>query len=304
MQDENDVKEVMHRIEGEHLRNKEVPIPAFISLYKRVLKDLFIGPEDCRETLELLVECNYLRKVIFTESDSDTKTSEISGYVSASLPIIRDLKAQFHKKLEIQYEYDKKMRLDANSIIKFLMSNIKNYDNTPLGKMLGISLVLNQCESDIYQNYGGCFDENHRRTRLQSKLSKKQPKKEEVGITLEIIEPNQKTRAPEKSDSARAMDNPEHKRLQEEPLKGSWGRAVSQFSVLILLRIHFRKCEFAVVLKLLNEQKIRSGRDIQFIYDTLSLMMNRIDEDIQLQQHITIIRKLREKAYSLISSTA
>ncbi len=78
-----------------------------------------------------------------------------------------------------------------------------------------------------------------------------------------------------------------------DPGNSKWSKAVNQFSIRFLIRIHFRKYEFDVVKKLVQTSKISMLDDLVYIRDLLKDLERQLDKDTILKYHLDKIVELR-----------
>jgi hypothetical protein len=88
---------------------------------------------------------------------------------------------------------------------------------------------------------------------------------------------------------------------KKELINSKWGRAVHQFSVQFLIRIHFRKYEFDVVRKLLMTGKITELEDFVYIRNTVKELEKMNNGDPILKYHSDKLLELRRIAQAKIN---
>ncbi|HMV43633.1 MAG TPA: hypothetical protein PKD50_13915, partial [Leptospiraceae bacterium] len=81
-----------------------------------------------------------------------------------------------------------------------------------------------------------------------------------------------------------------------------WAKAVNQFSIRFLIRIHFRKYEFDVVKRLVLTSKISMLDDLIYIRNTLKDLEKQLDKDTILKYHLDKIIELRRITQAKINN--
>jgi hypothetical protein len=88
---------------------------------------------------------------------------------------------------------------------------------------------------------------------------------------------------------------------KKELVNSKWGRAVHQFSVQFLIRIHFRKYEFDIVRKLLMTGKVTELEDFVYIRNTVKELEKMNNGDPILKYHSDKLLELRRIAQAKIN---
>lgn len=276
---------IKDRIRDVNIKIYEDSIPTSDIVYRQVLYDIVPSSDLTNYYLKLLAEANYIFIINIVKPDINLKIPGIDGYVVSEKPILESLLGEYKKRLEHIYEVEKRKSSGADTIIRELIPHIKDYNNSSIGKVLNICIMLDQFLRLIEENPQKYSEE----TKLY--LLKQLLPEEKITYTksdFESIENEQNIQIQEKK---RAVDTEEYKELSKMNLAGNWGKAVKQFGVQFLIRVHLRKNEFGILKKLLLQKKIAKEEDLLFLRDSL----RKIEENYLLNKELkTFINEIKE----------
>jgi hypothetical protein len=242
--------------------------------------------QQIREVLLKLRDAHYIFIINIVSPDPNLYLPGTDSYVFADLGILNELKRFSENRLEKAYEATFYKKKSPFQITRELFPKIKEFNNTPLGKALNETVMLEEF-SRVMQNSAFEYDDSWRLPKI----------KEIYEETLENI-----TEAMEQEAlPARAVDQVSQKKEALDNPNSLWAKLSSTFSVEFLLRIHFRKYEFEVVKKLIQTGKIRMEPDLKYIRDTLQMMEGRIDQDPILKRHLNEMIELRRLAQAKLN---
>ena len=123
-----------------------------------------------------------------------------------------------------------------------------------------------------------------------SKLKQFIPEEEEFKEPDEVEEQEKIQQVQERR---RAVDTEEYQQLSKMNLTGNWAKAVEQFGVQFLIRVHLRKYEFDVLKKLLLQKRIAREEDLIFLRDSLRKMEERSLFNPELKKYLSEIKELK-----------
>jgi hypothetical protein len=104
------------------------------------------------------------------------------------------------------------------------------------------------------------------------------------------------------SDDENQSTQTTQERRYMDPGNSKWSKAVNQFSIRFLIRIHFRKYEFDVVKKLVQTSKISMLDDLLYIRNFLKELETQLDRDTILKYHLDKIIDLRRITQAKINA--
>lgn len=267
------ILDMAEQIKIENTKSKD-KIPSSDTFVKRMSAYLSRTDEEVRKFLNDLRDCHYIFLINIVQPELNTNIQSIDAYVYAEPSILTELKRFADKKLETLYEGTFYKRKSAFQIIRELFTKVKEYNNTPFGRAINEAVMIEEYHRLITSNPYE-FTETWKKEKLYRLYEE-----EEVEET---------------KTSLRAVD--QAKKIVEGVNPNSrWGKAVNQFSIEFLVRIHFRKYEFDVIKKLVLSGKINKEADLKYIRDTLKMMETRLDEDTALRRYLNEMIDLRRLA--------
>lgn len=282
-------------------------IPSSDTFLKEMMAFFSREANQIRESLELLRQARYIFiiKIVLPEPAKNSRDQDqgVDAYVFADLKIVNDLKGYAEKKLEKAYEATYYKRKSPFQITRELFPKIKEHNNTPLGRFINISVMLEEYQR-VLTSAPNEYDDNRRRNLLSELLEKAGTP---VAVARDIPDyeisplggsgiPGSQTGFKRAADAVSANDagfNP----------KSPWSRLTSKFSVEFLVRIHLRKYEFDTVRKLILSGKLASFEDLKFVRDSIQKMESHMHLDGLLQNYtndMTELRRLAQKKMNVL----
>jgi hypothetical protein len=279
---------IRDRIKDVNLKIYEEAIPTSDILFRKYLYDLVYSEDIASYYIKLLYESNFIFIIHIVEPDTILKIPGIYGYVVAELEIIEKLLSIYNKKLEKVYEVEKRKLAGAETIIRELMPKVKELNNTTLGKILNICIMLDQF-TRVIREKPEHFKDDYRISKLKQLI----PEEERE---FDYQEEQQEEVKEQIKEFRRAVDTEEYKELSQMNLSGNWGKVVDKFGVEFLIRVHLRKLEFDILKKLILQKRIAREEDLIFLRESLRKMEERSLFDQELKKHINEIKELKRIA--------
>ncbi|MEM4271030.1 MAG: hypothetical protein QXO70_02970 [Candidatus Pacearchaeota archaeon] len=284
--------EIANTIREENLRGKD-RIPTSETLIKKLVQTYDVDPDSIFQLLNKLQEAHYIFIFQVVQADPSLFVQAVEAYVYADQSVLSELKFYCENKLAQTYEGTFYKKKSAINIVRELISKLKEYNNTPLGRALNEYRMVEEF-GRIVASSAFDYTDSWRKEKL-IKLLKEGDEFKDFEIEIE-------SSAKEEIPTINTSYRNENFSFQKQPLQGSkWQRAVSQFSVKFLLRIHFRKYEFDVVRKLIMTGKITELEDFIFIRDSIKKIETLVDKDPILKYHVDKLRDLRRLAQAKIN---
>jgi len=270
------IKEINNNIYDEAIPTSDI-------IFRKYLNDLVYSEDMARYYLKLLAESNFIFMIQIVKPDTILRIPGIDGYVVAELDIIEKLLAVYNQRLVTIYEAEKRKLAGVETIIRELMPKVKELNNTPLGKVLNICIMLEQFTRIIHERPDH-FQDAYRISKLKQFI----PEEDEFKEPEEEHEKIQQVQ-----ERRRAVDTEEYQQLSKMNLTGNWAKAVEQFGVQFLIRVHLRKYEFDVLKKLLLQKRIAREEDLIFLRDSLRKMEERSLFNPELKKYLNEIKELK-----------
>ena len=270
------IKEINNNIYDEAIPTSDI-------IFRKYLNDLVYSEDMASYYLKLLAESNFIFMIQIVKPDTILRIPGIDGYVVAELDIIEKLLAVYNQRLITIYEAEKRKLAGVETIIRELMPKVKELNNTPLGTVLNICIMLEQFTRIIHERPDH-FQDAYRISKLKQFI----PEEDEFKEPEEEHEKIQQVQ-----ERRRAVDTEEYQQLSKMNLTGNWAKAVEQFGVQFLIRVHLRKYEFDVLKKLLLQKRIAREEDLIFLRDSLRKMEERSLFNPELKKYLNEIKELK-----------
>ncbi|MCW7503350.1 hypothetical protein ND855_04365 [Leptospira sp. 1 VSF14] len=246
--------------------------------------------EDIRKLLTSLRDSHYIFVVSIVSPDPNLFVYGEDAYVFAEPFILNELKKHSEESLEKLYEASNYKRKSAFQITRELFPKIKEFNNTPLGRSINLSVMLEEFQRMLTaQSYE--YTDQWRRNKLQEIY------KDEVLIAEELAN---SANFRENDPTKRAIDQLKDQ-APKEKIDSNWVKAKENFSTEFLLRVHFRKYEFDIVKKLIQSGKLKEAKDIKYVRDTIQLMESRMEQDNLLKRYANDMIELRRYAQAKLN---
>nr|WP_246837198.1 hypothetical protein [Leptospira levettii] len=246
--------------------------------------------EDIRKLLTSLRDSHYIFIVSIVSPDPNLFVYGEDAYVFAEPFILNELKKHSEESLEKLYEASNYKRKSAFQITRELFPKIKEFNNTPLGRSINLSVMLEEFQRMLTaQSYE--YTDQWRRNKLQEIY------KDEVLVAEELAN---SANFRETDPTKRAIDQLKDQ-APKEKIDSNWVKAKENFSTEFLLRVHFRKYEFDIVKKLIQSGKLKEEKDIKYVRDTIQLMECRMEQDNLLKRYANEMIELRRYAQAKLN---
>lgn len=268
------LQDIANQIKEENARGRE-RIPTSESLIKRMMTLHSKSAEDIKFYLEQLKDLHYIFIINIVAPDQALFVQAVDSYVYADQNILNELKHYTEQRLTQIYENTYYKRKSGFQIIRELLPKVKEFNNTQLGRCMNEAIMLDEYIRLIATNAFE-YTDSWRKEKLY-----KLYRDEESSYETEYEDEN--SSGYQSTSERRYMD----------PGNSKWSKAVNQFSIRFLIRIHFRKYEFDVVKKLVQTSKISMLDDLVYIRDLLKELERQLDKDTILKYHLDKIVELR-----------
>jgi len=268
------LQDIANQIKEENARGRE-RIPTSESLIKRMMTLHSKSAEDIKFYLEQLKELHYIFIINIVTADPALFVQGVDSYVYADQNILSELKHYTEQRLTQVYENTYYKRKSGFQIIRELLPKVKEFNNTQLGRCMNEAIMLDEYIRLIATNAFE-YTDSWRKEKLY-----KLYRDEESSYETEF-----------EDDSSSGYQSTAERRYMD-PGNSKWSKAVNQFSIRFLIRIHFRKYEFEVVKKLVQTSKISMLDDLVYIRDLLKELEKQLDKDTILKYHLDKIVELR-----------
>ncbi len=238
--------------------------------------------EDIRKLLYALRDSHFIFIVNIVTPDPNLFVYGEEAYLYAEPFNLSELKKYADESLEKLYEASNYKRKSAFQITRELFPKIKEYNNTPLGKAINLSVMIEEF-SRMLTAQSFEYTDHWRKNKIQDIF------KDEVNAADDLAS---QINAKDLEVGKRAVDT-YNEQNSKEKIDQNWQKAKSNFSTEFLLRVHFRKYEFDIIRKLIQTGKLKEEKDLKYVRDTLQLMETRLEQDNILKRYFTEMVELR-----------
>ncbi|MBM9575985.1 hypothetical protein JWG45_02355 [Leptospira sp. 201903070] len=286
--------EIASEIKKINLQDDE-KIPTSDSFMKELMALYSREPEDLRNIIEALREAKiiFVIKIVLPEERA-TKMNDpgVDAYAYADLKILTDLKYFAEKKLERLYEATYYKKKSPSLISRELFPKIRELNNTPIGRIVNIAVMLEEFIRMMNNNPNDFLEEFRIQALEEILVSKGSSPTEGKDITEDSASGTSFSSSFSPVPSQRATDRMEEQLNNVNP-NSPWGRMVSKFSVDFLLRVHLRKCEFETIRKLIITGKVTEPEQLRLVRDSLLKMEKNVHVDMVLASYLEEMIELR-----------
>ncbi|MDF3820646.1 hypothetical protein P3G55_12080 [Leptospira sp. 96542] len=281
--------ELAESIRKENLESRE-KIPTSDTHLRIWSSQLARSEEDIRKLLYSLRDSHFIFIVNIVAPDPNLFVYGEEAYIYAEPFILNELKKITEESLEKLYESSNYKRKSAFQITRELFPKIKEFNNTPLGRAINLTVMLEEFNRMLTaQSFE--YTDQWRRNKLHEIY------REEINAADEL---SAFSALKESDPNKRAVDQLKEQ-APKEKIDQNWMRAKENFSTEFLLRVHFRKYEFDVIKKLIQTGKLKDEKDIKYVRDTIQLMETRTDQDNLLKRYSTEMTELRRYAQAKLN---
>lgn len=137
---------------------KDYPIPLSDTMYRKYMGPIVGSEDQLKDLLHLLVESHYLFPLKIVEADDALMIAGVDGYVVTDIAALKTLKEVAEDELEVAYEQQMYRRKQAATIMRELLPQARNYNNTPLGRSLNVAVMLHQFEQVLISGFAEYTD--------------------------------------------------------------------------------------------------------------------------------------------------
>ncbi|PJZ54595.1 hypothetical protein [Leptospira adleri] len=298
--------EIASEIRKVNLQDDE-KIPTSDTFVKELMALYSREPEDLRNIIEALREAKviFVIKIVLPEERANKMSDPgVDAYAYADLKILADLKYYAEKKLERLYEATYYKKKSPSLIARELFPKIRELNNTPIGRIVNIAVMLEEFIR-MMNNNPNDFQEEFRTQALEEILVSKGSSPSEGKDIGEETPANSFSSAFSPVPSQRATDRMGDPLNNVNP-NSPWGRMVSKFSIDFLLRVHLRKCEFETIRRLIITGKVGEAEHLRLIRESLLKMEKNIHVDKVLASYLeemVELRRLTQRKLNLLGKS-
>lgn len=240
-----------------------------------------------RGILDDLKNAHYIFIINIVMPDPNLYLPGTDSYIYAEISLVNELKRYSENRLEKIYEQTFYKKKSPFLIIKELFPRVKEFNNTPIGKALNETVMIEEflrvMNSSPYE-----YTDSWKKAKLREIYNETDTEVPELEKELEL-------------KNNRAVDQLGDQYNNLDSQSSQWKKLTSTLPIEFLVRIHFRKHEFDIVKKLIQTGKITEEKDLKYIRDTLQMMEGRANQDIILRKYLDQMVELRRLAQAKLN---
>lgn len=163
--------EILQRIKDTNENVKlEDPVPTQDDLLRNIVSDIIHDRGELQDYLNTLTESHHLFAIKIVEPDPNLMIDGITGYLVTEVGVVSKLQEKYKTLLETAYEHQFYQRKHYVHILKELIHQARQFNNTPFGKCLNVSHMLEQFAQIFAADFSE-YSDTWKANRLEEVLS-------------------------------------------------------------------------------------------------------------------------------------
>jgi len=274
-------------------------IPHSDVFFKETESVLGLSYPELELIISMLKESHKIFIMEIARENNNNKIEKIYGYVDADLLSIQKMADVFHRALMDEYERDSRRRKSSGQIIKEMIPQLQYITQTPMGKLLNKTIMLDEYARLIEKDYKEYTEEWKEESLVQliadnSELFKKISDEKKISIKAEI--PVEK-----KAKPVRAVDSPNIEDFSKQVSAGSVSRVLHIYGIDFFFRVNLRQYKFDYISQVLDTGVIDRKSDLETLKEMIKKVKDNMDFDKELDKHYDEIMSLDRKVSRSIS---
>jgi hypothetical protein len=262
-----------------------------------IAKRYSLTPFSIPALFRILADSHMLFVIPVVEADRRERVRRIEGYVIAEGNIIKNMVEIFGDELIRAYSTEFSMKYSVDRIIREFFPKIKEYNNTELGKTANILINLMASQSTLERNIME-YGQKWREKQLREEIEKAPPLESFLDTGDDRKSGGPKADAHKSptgaSKSRRATDAARIEEFRKYSGKYSIEKTIAVYGVEFYARVCFREYQFALVKRLVEENRIADEGDLRTVKAILQKTRANSDQDLKLQSYANEINALEK----------
>ncbi|TGM52900.1 hypothetical protein [Leptospira adleri] len=271
--------------------NDNHQLPTNTDLFYHFRSTLNLSERKISKILAFLKDSNCIFVLNLKKQNPNFSVPGLDAYVISDAFLIDVLFSKYQKNLELQYNAMYRKSLGYQQILAKVLDEITTIQNQSVLELFSFCVVLEDIKKLMKANPER-YEESNRLSTLKSMIRDAEtplsfnPERnhstvEPVSIST-IFEPE--------------IQEEESVALESKPkLKSKWELMAELYSVPFLLRIHFRKKEYAIIQQLLLASKISAADDLKMVAVNCSNLLSKNSLESKLRLELNNLRNLAMK---------
>ncbi len=292
------VDRVFRGIIGCNQRYDSYSIPHSDDFFKQMESQYGFTKLEVETMVSILKESHKILVMEIAKEDKLKKIDKIMGYVDADLVTLSKMKGIYYRFLEDEYEKDTGRKKTASQIIKELIPRMMYINNSPMGRLLNKTMMLDEFERLLEKDYKNYTEESKEENLvIQIDINKEilQGIINEKGKSQKKEEPEKEKKDEKKIVKKRAVDSPQYGEFLENSSKKSVQKLLNIYGVDFFFRVNLRKKKFSYLKEVLSSGELDRKKDLILLKEMLKKIKSNliIDKDLQ-EYHEEILSLDRE----------
>ncbi|MBM9502587.1 hypothetical protein JWG44_20235 [Leptospira sp. 201903071] len=271
--------------------NENHQLPTNTDLFYHFRSTLNLSERKIGKILNFLKDSNCIFVLNLKKQNPNFSVPGLDAYVISDAYLIDALFSKFQKNLELQYNAMYRKSLAYQQILAKVLDEISTIQNQTVLELFSFCIILEDIKKLMKTNPER-YEESARLSTLKEMIRESETplsfnpernysKANPVSIST-IFDPES-----QEEESANLESKPK--------LKTKWELMAELYSVPFLLRIHFRKKEYAIIQQLLLSSKIRTPEDLKMVAVNCSNLLSKNSLEANLRLELNNLRNLAMK---------
>jgi len=247
-----------------------------------------------KRIIQILINAHKIFSIEIIAEDKSRDIARVEGYVVSDLVVIRKLKSFYQSELIIQYENEFHKRLMVHQIIKEIFPMLRSLNNTDIGKVANLAIMLEELERYMEKHYEE-FTEEWKAKRLAYEISISN-----IDLQLERKQSQKgKDDSPQSGSikdrrKKRVVDAPQYKEFIDKSKSYPLERIFQIYGIEFFLRVQLRNYKFDYLKELVQGRKIKRRSDLLLLKNMLNAVIHNRDKDQELIKYEDAIYSLMQ----------
>ncbi len=279
------VEEIFQELRRRNSSSGGGSIPHSDEFLKFAQSTMGIDPELAKQILQVLLNSHRIFSIEVTAEDKSHDIPRVEGYVVANLQEIRKLKNFFQNELMIEYEKQFNKRMMTHQIVKEVFPMMRSLNNTVLGMVANKAIMLEEYERLMEKKFEE-YTEDWKEKRMEVELahSDLNERAAEAKKPAESGNPQARKQAP-RAKMVRAVDSDKYNEFSSRSKNYPLQRILKIYGANFFFQVNLRKCQFALLDKLVRDQQISRRADLLLLKDMIQTVKSHADQDAELKAH-------------------
>ncbi|AOP35033.1 hypothetical protein A0128_14965 [Leptospira tipperaryensis] len=271
--------------------NENHQLPTNTDLFYHFRSTLNLSEKKISKILNFLKDSNCIFVLNLKKQNPNFSVPGLDAYVVSDSFLIDVLFSKYQKNLELQYNAMYHKSLGYQQILAKVLDEIATIQNQTVLELFSFCIVLEDIKK-LMKADPERYVESNRLSTLKDMI-----RDAEIPLSFNP-ERNHSTVEPVSISTIfePEMNAEETSALDSKPkAKSKWELMAELYSVPFLLRIHFRKKEYAIIQQLLLSSKIKTPDDLKMVAVNCSNLLSKSSLESKLRLELNNLRNLAMK---------